>query len=143
MYAFIHIFPHIYYGGEIKDLRTSSRFSIVSFSFILKQDNSTFKQLFIFLIFVAYSGFPMSEYSHKNATGFPPLKQNICGIIAQLRNWEDSGISASSHNGWPSQTWTWLEEAYSFLSFEKAISYTDIAFLCLQVKGRWHNISFY
>lgn len=67
-----------------------------------------------------YSGFQLSEHSHKNATtAFPPEQQSIHGIIAQLGNWKVSSSQQGPHNGWPSKIWTWLEEAYSFLSLLK------------------------
>lgn len=117
---FIHIFYCIYYDGEIKDLRVHSRFSIVSFSFNLNQDNSTFKRLLFIFNFVIYSAFPVSEYSHKKASAFPPMKQSIRGIMAQLRNWKDSRLSAKFSQWVAEADLDVAGKAYSFLSFEKA-----------------------
>lgn len=116
MFIYSYVSSCIFYGGEINDLKVN--FLILNswiFSFFLNKIIQLLNILRAFL--VIYSGFQMSEHSHKNATAFPPEKQSIHGIIAQLGNWKVSSSQQGPHDGWPSKIWTWLEEAYSFLSF--------------------------
>lgn len=68
-----------------------------------------------------YSAFPVSEYSHKNASAFPPVKKSIHGIMAQLGNWKDSGLSAKFSQWVAKADMAVAGKAYSFLSLEKAI----------------------
>lgn len=91
----------------------------MSFYFYLNQDNSTFKRLLFIFNFVIYFAFPVSEYSHKNASAFPPMKKSIRGIMAQLRNWKDSGLSAKFSQWVAKQTWLWLEKLTPFFLLKK------------------------